>query len=171
MSEQYLGEIRMFAGNFAISGWQMCNGQILSISQNAALFSILGTFYGGNGTSTFALPDLRGRVALHQGTGNGLSTYVIGQVAGTENVTLTSAQMPQHNHIINANTGGAQASPAGNYPGNEGAPIKIYSTTSSVQMNPAVVTVTGGNQPHPNLQPYLCVTFLIAMVGIFPSRN
>jgi microcystin-dependent protein len=171
MSEQYLGEIRMFAGNFAINGWQMCNGQTLAISQYAALFSILGTTYGGNGTSTFALPDLRGRVPIHPGSGPGLSPYDLGQQAGTENVTLTSAQMPQHSHLINANTGGSQASPAGNYPGNEGIPIKIYATTSSVQMNPAVAALTGGNQPHPIIQPYLCVTFLIAMVGIYPSRN
>jgi len=171
MAEPYLGEIRMFAGNFAINGWQMCNGQTLPISQYAALFSILGTTYGGNGVQTFALPDLRGRVALHQGQGNGLSPYVIGEFSGTENVTLTAAQMPQHNHTISANTGGNQVSPTGNYPGNEATPIKIYSGTGPVQMNPAMVSMVGGNQPHSNIQPYLTVTFLIAMVGIFPSRN
>jgi microcystin-dependent protein len=171
MSEPYLGEIRMFAGNFAINGWQMCNGQLLSISQYAALFSILGTTYGGNGQTTFALPDLRGRVALHQGQGLGLSQYVIGESAGTENVTLISTQMPQHSHQINASTGGNQVSPSNNYPGNEATPIKIYSATGPVQMNPGVVAISGGSQPHPNLQPFLCVTFLIAMVGIFPSRN
>jgi microcystin-dependent protein len=171
MSEQYLGEIRMFAGNFAINGWAMCNGQILSISQNAALFSILGTTYGGNGTSTFALPDLRGRVAIHQGTGVGLSPYVTGQQAGTENVTLLAAQVAPHTHAINANTGGNLTSPAGNYPGNETIPIKIYSATSGAVMNPGVVGLNSGGQPHPNIQPSLCVTFLIALVGIFPSRN
>jgi microcystin-dependent protein len=171
MSEPYLGEIRMFAGNFAINGWQMCNGQLLSISQYAALFSILGTTYGGNGQTTFALPDLRGRVALHQGTGNGLPTYVTGEAAGSDTVTLISTQMPQHSHQINASTGGNQVSPSNNYPGNEATPIKIYSATGPVQMNPAVVAISGGSQPHPNIQPFLCVTFLIAMVGIFPSRN
>jgi microcystin-dependent protein len=171
MAEPYLGEIRMFAGNFTIAGWQMCNGQLLAISQFAALFSILGTTYGGNGTSTFALPNLQGRVALHQGTGLGLSTYVIGETGGTENVTLISTQMPQHSHQINANAGGNQVSPANNFPGNEATPIKIYSTVGPVQMNAGVVAIAGGSQPHPNIQPYLCVTFLIAMSGIFPTRN
>jgi len=171
MGDQYLGEIRMFAGNFAISGWAMFNGQILAISSNAALFSIIGTTYGCNGSSTFALPDLRSKVAIHQGTGVGLSPYVPGQVGGFENVTLTSAQMPQHTHQINANTSGAQASPAGNFPGNEAAPIKIYATTGPTPMNAGVASPTGSSQPHGNIQPYLCVTFLIATTGIFPSRN
>jgi len=171
MAEPYLGEIRMFAGNFTITGWQMCNGQTLPISQYAALFSILGTTYGGNGTTTFNLPDLRGRVAIHQGTGNGLTPYVTGELAGTENVTLISTQMPQHSHQINASTSGNQVSPVNNFPGNEATPIKIYSATGPVQMNPGVVAIAGGSQPHSNLQPLLCVTFLIAMAGIFPSRN
>jgi microcystin-dependent protein len=171
MSEQYLGEIRMFAGNFAINGWAMCNGQIMSIAQYTALFSILGTTYGGNGTQTFALPDLRGRVAIHQGTGLGLSTYVTGEQVGTETVTLTAGQMAAHTHPVNANTGGNLTSPVGNFPGNEAIPIKIYSATGGAVMNPAVVSQNSGGQPHANIQPSLCVTFLIALTGIFPSRN
>jgi microcystin-dependent protein len=161
----------MFAGNFAIRGWAMCNGQILNISTNTALFAILGTTYGGNGQTTFALPNLQGRVPVHQGQGLGLSPYQLGQSAGSENVTLLSAQMPQHTHIINANTGGNQASPANNFPGNEATPIKIYAAGGSVTMNPNVASLAGGNQPHGNIQPYLAVTFLIALQGIFPSRN
>jgi microcystin-dependent protein len=123
MSEPYLGEIRMFSGGFAINGWQMCNGQILQISQYSALFSIIGTTYGGNGQTTFALPDLRSRVPIHAGTGNGLSGYTQGQTGGVESVILTTAQMAPHTHTLNANTGGAQESPAGNFPGNESLPV------------------------------------------------
>jgi microcystin-dependent protein len=167
----FLGEIRIFSGNFAPRGWALCDGQLLSIQQYAALFSLLGTYYGGNGTSTFGLPDLRGRVTIHQGQGQGLSPYVVGQMAGGESVTLLQGQMPQHNHVVSANTGGNLATPANNYPGNEGTPIKIYSAAGGTTMNPAVVGLTGGNQPHANIQPYLCVTFMIALVGIYPSRN
>ncbi len=135
MSEPFLGEIRMFAGNFAPDGWAMCNGQILPISQNTALFSLLGTFYGGNGTATFALPDLRGRVAIHLGQGPGLSPYNQGQIGGVENVTLLSSQMPVHNHLVNAvGSGGNQASSSqGNLPA-------IESTGTSLDYSNAAAT-------------------------------
>jgi microcystin-dependent protein len=165
----------MFAGNFAPSGWALCNGQLMSISQNAALFSIVGTYYGGNGTQTFALPDLRGRVALHQGQGPGLSPYVVGQVAGTENVTLLSNQMPIHTHLVSADgSAGGKTTPANNFPGTVSpqATEKIYSAgPGNTTMAPNMLGTAGGNQPFSIVQPYLCVTFIIALVGIFPSRN
>lgn len=173
MSDQYIGEIRMFAGNFAPSGWAMCNGQLLSISANTALFSILGTTYGGNGVTSFGLPDLRGRVAVHQGQGNGLSPYVPGEITGSENITLITNQMPQHNHLVNAGSTGGKNNPAGNFPGTVAptATEKIYSSASNAKMAAGMVGMAGGNQPHSNLQPLLAVTFIIAIFGIFPSRN
>jgi microcystin-dependent protein len=177
MSEPFLGEIRMFGGNFAPRGWALCDGQVLAISQNAALFSILGTTYGGNGQTTFALPDMRGRRPVHQGQGPGLSPYVIGQASGAESVTLTQAQLPQHNHVVNAlGAGGNQANPTtASYPSGAlsgNTKIDIYTTTNpTVTLNPGTIGMTGGNQPVPSLNPYLCVTFIIALQGIFPSRN
>jgi len=173
MSNPFLGEIRMFAGNFAPAGWAQCNGQIMSISQNTALFSILGTTYGGNGTTTFALPDLRSRVPIHVGQGPGLSPYVLGQVAGTENVTLLTTQIPLHNHGVNCSTGGGtQASPASGYPAVESTGTSLdYAASSNGTMNPAMIGNAGSGQPHANIQPYLCVNFIIALQGIFPSRN
>ena len=174
MSNPYLGEIRMFAGNFAPSGWQFCNGQLLSISQYSALFAILGTTYGGNGTTNFALPNLQGRVAIHWGNGAGLSPYVIGQQAGVENVTLLATQMPVHNHSVNAvASGGNSATPASALPAIESTGTSLdYSTAAAgTTMNPAMVGNAGGGQPHTNVQPYLAVSFIIAMAGIFPSRN
>ena len=171
MANQYLGEIRMFAGNFAPAGWALCNGQLLSLSANTALFSILGTTYGGNGTSTFALPNLQGRVAIHAGTG--FSTYVLGQQGGTENVTLITNQIPVHNHGVNCNTsGGTQASPASGYPAVESTGTSLdYAAASNGTMNPAMIGNAGGGQPHTNIQPYLTVNFIIALQGIFPARN
>lgn len=174
MSEPLLGEIKMFAGNFAPSGWALCNGQTLAISQNAALFSILGTTYGGNGTSTFALPNFQSRVPIHWGTGPGLSQYVIGEITGNENVQLLYNNMPIHNHTVGAvNTGGGQASPQNNFPAVEstGTSLNYSAGPSNVAMNPSVIANAGGNVPFPIVQPVLCVTFIIAMVGIFPSRN
>jgi microcystin-dependent protein len=173
MAEPYLGEIRMFGGNFAISGWSMCNGQLLGISQNAALFSLLGTSYGGNGTSNFALPDMRGRAPIHQGQGPGLSTYVLGEVLGTQAVTLTTQQMPLHTHIYTpqANNGaGTGARPGGGYLSNSGATL-YNSATDGTTMGPQTLSQAGGSQPFSIIQPVLCVTFLIALNGIFPSRN
>ena len=169
-----LGEIKMFAGNFAPHGWALRQGQLLAISSNAALFSILGTTYGGNGTSTFALPDLRSRVPVGQGQGPGLSNYVLGEVTGTESVTLLTSQMPQHNHVINAvASGGNQASPTSGSLAIEstGTSLNYSSTAPSSAMNANMVALAGGNQPHSNIQPVLCVNFIIALTGIFPTRN
>jgi microcystin-dependent protein len=164
----------MFGGNFAISNWAMCNGQILAISQNAALFSILGTMYGGNGTSNFALPDMRGRVPVHQGTGPGLTNYVVGEQTGTEQVTLLSTQMPVHTHLYSPqanNGGGAGARPSGGYLANSGG-TSLYATSSDgTQMGAQTIGTAGNGLPFHIIQPVLCVTFLIALVGIFPSRN
>jgi microcystin-dependent protein len=173
MADPFLGEIRMFGFNFAPSGWAMCNGQLLSISQNTALFSLLGTFYGGNGVTTFALPNLQSSVAIHQGEGPGLSPYVIGQIGGSENVTLTQNQMPSHNHLVQCNTGGGnQASPASGYPAVESTGTSLdYSNAAGSTMNAAMIENAGGSQPHPNIQPFLVVNFCIALQGIFPSRN
>ena len=167
MSEPFIGEIILFAGNFAPRGWALCNGQILAISQNTALFSILGTTYGGNGQTTFALPDLRGRVPVHPGQGPGLSPYDLGQAGGTETVTLNVAEMPQHTHPQPA-TNGEQTTnrPNGALPARGG----VYAQTSdgSTLTPPSPV---GGSQPHNNIQPYLGLNYIIALEGIFPSRN
>jgi microcystin-dependent protein len=174
MSSPLLGEIKMFAGNFAPQGWALCQGQLLSIAQNTALFSILGTTYGGNGTTTFQLPDFRSRVPLGQGQGVGLSPYVIGEVTGTETVTLLSTQIPQHNHTVNAvASGGNQASPASGSLAIEstGTSLNYSNAATNSTMNPNMISGGGGGQPHTNIQPILCVTFIIALQGIFPSRN
>jgi microcystin-dependent protein len=179
MSEPFLGEIRMTGFGFVPTGWAFCNGQILPISQNAALFSLLGTNFGGNGTSTFALPDLQGRVPINWGNGLGLNQYTIGENGGVESVILTQNQMPGHNHQINcvSNSNATSPKPSGQYPGDvvsSAALTKVdaYSTNPpDSTMNPATVAPIGGSQSHPNIQPYLCVTFIISLVGIYPSRN
>lgn len=171
--EPFLGEIRMFTGNFAPNGWALCNGQILPISQNTALFSIIGTQFGGDGITNFALPNLQGRVAVHAGTGAGLSPYVIGQSGGVENVTLQSSQMPAHSHTAGVSSGApaSQARPSGNIPGFS-QNTNIYSNTASdSSFNSAFIQSAGGSQPHTNVQPYLAVTFIIALQGIYPSRG
>ncbi len=180
--EPFLGGIYLVGFNFNPTGYQMCNGQLLPISQNTALFSLLGTFYGGDGQTTFALPDLRGRVPVHQGQGSGLSPYEVGEVTGSENITLTTSQMPAHSHSIEAsNTAGTTNLPAGAFlatgaslgSGPNASALKSYSSTTTplVALNAASVTTIGGGQPHSNLQPLLVVNFIIAMQGIFPSRN
>jgi microcystin-dependent protein len=181
MSQPFIGQIMMTGFNFAPTGWALCNGQTLSISQNAALFSLIGTYYGGNGVSTFQLPNLQSSVPIHQGTGAGLSTYVIGQVGGTENVSLLYNNMPQHNHLINVSTAyGTLTTPSGNILGvtNGGTPSApaagnndFVSTASNATLAATAVGTAGGNVPHTNLQPYLVINFVIALVGIFPSRN
>jgi microcystin-dependent protein len=181
MSEPFLGQISAFGFNFAPRGWATCDGQILSIAQNTALFSLLGTTYGGNGQTTFALPDLRGRVGVHQGGGPGLSPYVMGEVTGVENVTLIQTQMPAHNHVALSTVSAAASSLAPtDTPGDSflvgGGGINVFNpTTDGTKMNAGMVTTTvqmsGGSQPHDNLQPLLCVNFCIAVQGIFPSRN
>jgi microcystin-dependent protein len=177
MSDPFIGEIIMFGGNFAPRGWAFCNGQLLPIAQNTALFSILGTTYGGDGKTTFALPDLRGRVAISPGQGPGLSNYQLGQAGGTESVTLTTAQIPAHNHLLAANSSaGDQSSPLGNFPAavndpGAGSQSNGYSATSNGTMAGTASTPAGGSQPHTNIEPFLCVNFIIALEGIFPSRN
>lgn len=179
MAEPFIGQIIMFAGNFQIRGYAFCNGQLLSIAQNTALFSILGTTYGGNGQTTFALPDLRSRVPIHPGQGPGLSPYVLGQQGGTETVTLTSNQMPQHNHLMNASEGtGSQQAPAAGFlaasvvPSSSNAAVSNFRNASDgTTLAPTAITIAGGSQPHNNIQPYLCLNFEIALEGIFPSRN
>lgn len=174
--EPFIGQIGLFGFNFAPRGWALCNGQLLSITQNSALFSLLGTTYGGDGISTFALPDLRGRVPNGQGQGPGLSDYQIGQASGTENVTLIQSQMPQHNHPLNVSSSPATSNnPAGTVlavsaDANEGA-VNTYGTTINATANPQAIGLAGGNQPHENMQPYLTMNYCIALEGIFPSRN
>jgi microcystin-dependent protein len=171
MSEPFLGEIRTFGFNFAPRGWAFCNGQLLSISQNTALFSLLGTFYGGNGQTTFALPDLQGRVGIHQGQGPGLSPYELGEVSGSETVTLTSAQMPTHSHQVVANaTTATSGRTAGNVPARTSG-NSYAAAPDGTDMNAGMIGTTGGSQPHTNLQPFLVLNFCIALQGIFPSRN
>jgi len=198
MSEPFLAQISMFAGNFAPRGWAFCNGQLLPISQNTALFSLLGTTYGGDGRTTFALPDLRGRVPVNSGnsTGPGLTFRPLGQRGGTETNNLTVAQMPSHNHLVGGSASGtikvgqatSTSSPDGAYPstltadfGGEAVTSQGYSTTPSQQtmaadavvLNPASIQIgnTGASQAVYNMQPYLAINFIIATQGLFPSRN
>lgn len=177
MSEPYIGEIVMFAGNFAPRGWQLCQGQLLSIAQNSALFSILGTTYGGDGVTTFALPDLRSRVPVQQGQGPGLSQYVLGEAAGTENVTLLTSQMPAHTHLpLGFNGTADQTTPGNNIPATTNNPtdrsdLPAYVAASQANAPMAPVSSAGGSQPFSVLQPFLALNFIIAIEGIFPSRN
>lgn len=170
-SQPYLGEIIAVPYNFAPRGWALCQGQILSIQQNTALFALLGTTYGGNGVNTFALPDLRGRSAVSSGQGPGLSDYSLGQNGGEESVTLQVSQMPAHNHTVQASAAvGNQASPTGNAWAAQGR-APIYSATANTTMSPGSTSLTGGSQPHDNRSPYLTMNYVIALQGIFPSRN
>jgi microcystin-dependent protein len=174
MAEPYLGEIRLFSGNFAIEGWAFCNGQTLPISEYAALFSLLGTSYGGNGTSTFSLPNLQSSVPMSQGQGPGLNPYVVGQQVGTQNTTLTISQMPTHTHNLVASTtnGTAHAPAAGEALATVARNHDVYTTGGGLApLNPATIGLTGANQPFSNVQPFLAMTFLIALEGIYPSRN
>jgi microcystin-dependent protein len=175
MSNPFVAEIRIFAGNFAPTGWALCNGQLMPISQNTALFSLLGTTYGGDGKSTFALPNLQGSAPLQQGQGPGLSLRVLGEIGGEQNVTLLSTEMPAHNHTAMAAAGTGLADPANNVwaSGAKGFG-NVYSPSvaaSNVPMSPVATSIAGGNQPHNNMMPYLCLTFIIALVGIFPPRT
>ena len=171
--EPFIGEIRMFAGNFAPRGWAKCEGQLLDISQNSALFSILGTIYGGDGTTTFGLPDLRGRVAIGPGDGPGLTSRPLGQKTGSETNMLAVANLPAHNHSINAVTADGNASiPGGNLPAGTKLLDKEYSDAkATITMNATMVSSTGGGQAVNNMQPYLTVTYIIALQGLYPSRN
>jgi microcystin-dependent protein len=162
----------MFGGNFAPAGWAMCNGQILSIPENTALFALIGTFYGGNGTTNFGLPDLRGRVPIHMGQGPGLSGYTIGQYGGLESVTLTQSNLPAHTHSIKGvGQVGNVANPTGALPAIGSKPNYYSTAAGNVTMSAAMVTPTGSGFPVTIVQPYLCINFIIALNGIFPSRN
>lgn len=176
MASPFLAEIVMFGGNFAPRGWAFCDGQLLAISQNQALFSLLGTTYGGDGRTTFGLPDLRGRVPMHEGTGPGLSSRSLGQKGGAEDVTLTVQQMPSHSHTANA-VGGTTAGNSNDAISNVwaddlGVSSATYHTgTPNGTMNSQAIGNSGGNQSHTNVQPFQCVNFIIAIQGVFPSRN
>lgn len=174
MANPYVGEIKVFAGNFAPQGWAFCNGQLVAISQNTALFSLLGTTYGGDGQQTFGLPDLRGRALIHQGQGNGLSPYAMGQMGGVEAVTLITQQLPGHTHAML----GSSAAATSPYPNNgvgmgataTGEPIYAPGP-GATPLSPQAVTSAGGGLPHDNRQPYLAISYIIALFGIFPTRN
>lgn len=174
MGQPYIGEIRMFAGNFAPAGWAFCDGQLLPISENDALFTLIGTTYGGDGESTFALPNLQSRVPIHAGTGGG-GSYILAEAAGTESVTLTLQQIPVHSHpqLGSSNAGNAQA-PAGGVlavPQSSQQGLKFYGSDSVAQMNAQSISPVGGSQPHENCQPFLCINFILSLYGIFPSAT
>ena len=172
MSEPFVGEIRMFAGNFAPRGWAFCDGQLLAVSQNDALFSLLGTIYGGDGRTTFGLPDLRGRIPIHAGHGPGLSERRLGAKGGAEKVTLTVNQLPSHSHPAQASSGVAQnTAPMGAGLGSPSADIYRSNPTTTVKMGSTFLANTGGSRSHTNEMPYLCIHFIIALVGIYPSRQ
>ena len=169
----YLGEIRLFPYNFAPQGWAFCNGQLLPINQHSDLFDLLGTTYGGDGENTFALPDLRGRLAVSSGQGPGLSDYVLGQMGGEESVTLNQAEMPTHNHLVTANNNaGAYARPQNRVPGRLSGGTTGYAAASNgAFLEPGTLTPSGGGQPHTNVQPYLTLNYCIALEGESPSSN
>lgn len=175
MSDQFVAEIRIFAGNFAPTGWALCNGQLMPISQNTALFSLLGTTYGGDGKSTFALPNLQGTAPLQAGQGPGLSLYDLGETIGSPTVTLLTTEMPAHAHGALA-VGAAGGSDPTNNAWASGAKGfgNVYSPSvqaSNVQMSPFCLSISGGSLPHNNMMPYLCLTFIIALQGVFPPRS
>ena len=170
MSEPFLAEIRIFAANFAPRGWALCNGQILPINQNQALFSLLGTTYGGDGQTSFALPDMRGRVPIHAGPADDSSVRIPGQKAGEEMHTLSLAEIPTHTHPSTASAAQAQTdAPGGAAWADSG--VNGFSATADGQMHPSSVTSAGGGQPHANMQPFLVLNYIIALQGIFPSQN
>lgn len=166
MSQPFIGEIRMFGGNFAPVGWAFCDGQLMPISENDALFTLIGTTFGGDGENTFAMPDLRGRLPMHQGNG-----YVLGQMGGVESVTLTTNQIPAHTHAAQANSAiGSQSTPANGVWA--AAPTSRYSSSApNLAMKNSLVAPAGGSQPHENMMPFLTVSFIISLFGIFPSQN
>jgi microcystin-dependent protein len=169
MGQPFIGELRMFGGNFAPAGWALCDGQLLAIAENDALFALIGTTYGGDGQTTFGLPDLRGRIPVHEGNGS-----IQGQMSGVESVTLSVGQIPAHNHpLLGSSANATTTSPAGNVPGTS-AEVTVFAygtdnppTTLATQS----VSPAGGSQPHDNFQPYVCVNFIISLFGIFPTQN
>jgi len=168
MSQPYVGEIRMFGGNFAPAGWMFCEGQLLPISENETLFNLIGTTYGGDGQSTFALPDLRGRLPIHQGNG-----FILAETGGVEEVTLTVQQIPSHNHPMVASSDfGTATSPANNIPAKPNtANTFLYINEDPTNNMANTVQPVGGSQPHTNFQPYLCIDFIISLFGIFPTPS
>ncbi len=173
MSEPFLAQIQIFGFNFAPQGWALCAGQIMAISQNTALFSLLGTTYGGDGKTNFALPNLKGRVPIHSGQGPGLTLRDLGEQAGEEFVTLLTSEIPAHNHSATCNPAvGTSYDPAGNVWCHDAGETNEYSSGNPAgQMSPNALTPSGGGQPHNNMQPYLVLNYCIALVGIFPARN
>lgn len=168
MSDPFIGEIRMFGGNFAPVGWAFCDGQLMSIAEYDTLFSLIGTTYGGDGQSTFALPDLRGRAPLHRSG----STYPVGAAAGAETVTLTLQQLPAHNHLVQAtNTAPNASTPQNNVLAASTSPDYLGPGNPALALAPACVGLTGSTMPHENMQPFQCVSFIIALFGIYPSFN
>ena len=166
MAQPYVGEIRMFAGNFAPAGWMFCEGQLLPISENETLFLLIGTTYGGDGQSTFALPDLRGRIPIHQGNG-----FILAETGGAEEVTLTVQQIPAHSHPLLASTNiSNQTSPTGNVLSQSSAASMYIEDITSANLTAGSIGPVGGSQPHTNFQPYLCIDFIISLFGIFPNQ-
>jgi microcystin-dependent protein len=174
MSEPYVAEIRMFAGNYAPKGWALCNGQLMAISQNTALFSLLGTFYGGDGKSTFALPNLQGMAPMHVGQGPGLTGRFPGEVGGVPTVSLLATEVPGHSHTYTAGSGGRgnTATTPGNVNSDAAALTNIYGATSDgTPMNPGMIVPVPASQPHQNMQPFQVLNFIIALQGVFPPRG
>jgi microcystin-dependent protein len=172
MTDPFIGEIRLFPYNFAPRGWAFCNGQVLSISQNTALFALIGTIYGGDGRTTFALPDLRGRVAVSSGQGPGLSTYDLGEVGGEESVSLTESQMPSHHHRMSVNgPSSGSNNPNNRYLGRVSTGTAYAGSSNGKTLNPQAITPVGDDQPHENRPPHLTLNYCIALEGIFPARD
>jgi len=170
MADPYIGEIRMFGGNFPPNGWLFCEGQLMPISENEVLYQLIGTTYGGDGQETFALPDLRGRIPIHQGISAGQS-FIVGESGGAEAVTLISTQIPSHTHTIACDpNNGSSVTPQGNAVA--GSALNPYNVAGTdIQMGSQMIGVSGGSQPHENMMPYLCVNFIISLFGIFPSQT
>ncbi|MCU1265472.1 MAG: phage Tail Collar domain protein [Acidobacteria bacterium] len=173
MSQPYVGEIRMFGGNFAPAGWAFCQGQLMPISENDVLFQLIGTTYGGDGQETFALPDLQGRVPIHQGQGSGLQNYQIGEQGGSESVTLTTQTIPAHSHPALCIGGGGNASnPAGGlWAGSDVNQYAAVAPDTTMGSPPIPTSPTGGSQPHENMIPFTCISYILSLFGIFPSQN
>ena len=173
MGEPYVGEIRMFAGSFAPAGWALCQGQSMSIAENETLFNLIGTTYGGDGQETFNLPNLAGRVPVHMGQGTGISqSYQIGEQGGVESVTLTTQQIPTHNHALTASTDFGQSPQPQDNVFAQPTTGKMYTGSGQsplVSLAPTMLSPVGGNQPHENMQPYLCINFIISLFGVYPS--
>ena len=172
MGQPYVGEIRMFGGSFAPAGWAFCNGASMPISENDVLFTLIGTTYGGDGQETFNLPDLQGRAPLHSGTGSSGTNYQIGEQAGVEQVTLTGQQIPIHNHpMLGSGDPATTLNPQDNVLSGTASATPYFNITPATPLAPQAVTPVGGSQPHDNMQPYLCISFIISLFGVFPTQN